>query len=108
MLESSLYKSSRVVPRVTLAPFFRVQSPKSLKSLFCGVRDVFWKKGGRVLKNFFFSFFIRLQHQGYQIEALLKLDEENQHIRHLKDHPRAENGLRNGSKFKYLALTMEG
>ena len=96
------------MPRLTLAPFLESQVQNLKKRFFAAFAMFSGKKLGRVLKNFFFSFFIRFQHQGYQIEALVKVDEENQHIRHLKDHLRAENGLRNGSKFKYLALTMEG
>ena len=37
------------------------------------------------------------------MKALLKVDEEYQHLRHLKDHLVAENGLRNVSNFKFLA-----
>ena len=33
---------------------------------------------------------LRFRHQGYQMKALVKVDEECQHLRHLKDHLRAE------------------
>ena len=38
----------------------------------------------------FFTKMLRFRHQGYQMKALLKVDEECQHLRHLKDHLRAE------------------
>jgi len=40
-------------------------------------------------KNFF-SKMLQFRHQGYQMKALLKVDEEYQHLRHLKYHLRDE------------------
>ena len=54
-------------------------------------------------QNLFFSKMLRFRHQGYQIKALLKVDEEFQISDISKNHLRAENGMRNVSKFKFLA-----
>ena len=95
---------------IGLAPFdtiFKVQNPKFQKSMFLvpsatSVIGMNYLYVDRAQKSVF-SKMLRFRHQGYQIKALLKVDEEFQISDISKNHLRAENGMRNVSKFKFLA-----
>ena len=56
MLESSLYKSSRVVPRVTLAPFLESQVQNLKNRVFLRRLRCFLEKSWSRAQNFFFFF----------------------------------------------------
>ena len=58
-LEFSLYKSSRVVPRVTLAPFLESQVQNLKKRFFASFAMFSGEKLVACSEFFFFSFFIR-------------------------------------------------
>ena len=103
---SNLQKQRPVWKRL-LSTIFKVQSPKFQKSTFLvpsatSVIGMNYLYVDRAQKSVF-SKMLRFRHQGYQIKALLKVDEEFQISDISKNHLRAENGMRNVSKFKFLA-----